>query len=138
MLVERVEGFCTEPEWQRAYREINVMEEYLVKSGACLIKFWLQIDQDTQLQRFRERETDALKKYKITDEDWRNREKWDLYSAAIDEMLAKTSPPAAPWTIVESNDKYFARIKILKTVITALQDAISRTGKKNRKGPGKK
>jgi len=138
VLVERVEGFCTEQEWGRAYQEINVMEDYLVKSGACLIKFWLQIDQDTQLRRFRERETDALKKYKITDDDWRNREKWDLYSAAIDEMLARTSTPVAPWTIVESNDKYFARIKILKTVITALQDAISCTGKKNRKGSGKK
>jgi polyphosphate:AMP phosphotransferase len=138
VLVERVEGFCTEFEWGRAYHEINVMEDYLVKSGASLIKFWLQIDQDTQLQRFRERETDALKKYKITDEDWRNREKWDLYSAAIDEMLTKTSIPVAPWTIVESNDKYYARIKIMETVITALQDVISRTGKKNRKGPGKK
>jgi polyphosphate kinase 2 (PPK2 family) len=138
VLVERVEGFCTEQEWGRAYHEINVMEDYLVKSGASLIKFWLQIDQDTQLQRFRERETDALKKYKITDEDWRNREKWDLYRAAIDEMLTKTSTPVAPWTIVESNDKYYARIKIMETVIKALQDVISRTGKKNKKRSGKK
>jgi polyphosphate:AMP phosphotransferase len=138
VLVERVEGFCTEPEWGRAYREINVMEDYLVKSGASLIKFWLQIDQDTQLQRFRERETDALKKYKITDEDWRNREKWDLYRGAIDEMLTKTSTPVAPWTIVESNDKYFARIKIMETVIRELEETISRTGKKNKKRSGKK
>jgi polyphosphate:AMP phosphotransferase len=133
VLVERVEGFCTESEWGRAYHEINVMEDYLVKSGASLIKFWLQIDQDTQLQRFREREIDALKKYKITDEDWRNREKWDLYRGAIDEMLTKTSTPVAPWTIVESNDKYYARIKIMETVIRALEEAISRTGKKNKK-----
>jgi polyphosphate:AMP phosphotransferase len=138
VLVERVEGFCTDQEWGRAYHEINVMEDYLVKSGASLIKFWLQIDQDTQLQRFRERETDALKKYKITDEDWRNREKWDLYRAAIDEMLTKTSTPVAPWTLVESNDKYYARIKIMETVIKALQDVISRTGKKNKKRSGKK
>jgi polyphosphate:AMP phosphotransferase len=133
VLVERVEGFCSDEEWQRAYQEINALEDYLVRNGGVLIKFWLQIDQDTQLQRFREREADLLKKYKITDEDWRNREKWALYSAATDEMIEKTSTPAVPWTIVESNDKYYARIKIMETIIAALEEAVSRTKKKGKK-----
>ena len=130
VLVERVEGFCTEQEWQRAYHEINVMEEYLVLSGAILIKFWLQIDKKTQLERFKERETDPLKKYKITEEDYRNRKKWDLYDAAIDEMLEKTSTPVAPWTIIEANNKYYSRIKILETVIERIEARISKKKKK--------
>ena len=130
VLVERVEGFCTEQEWQRAYHEINVMEEYLVLSGAVLIKFWLQIDKKTQLERFKERETDPLKKYKITEEDYRNRKKWDLYDAAIDEMLEKTSTPVAPWTIIEANNKYYSRIKILETVIERIEARISKKKKK--------
>ena len=130
VLVERVEGFCTEQEWQRAYHEINVMEDYLVRSGAVLIKFWLQIDEETQLARFKERETDPLKKYKITEEDWRNREKWDLYDTAIDAMLEKTSTPIAPWIIVESNDKYYARVKILDAVIEKIRAGISKRKKK--------
>jgi len=133
VLVERVEGFCTEPEWQRAYHEINVMEEYLVLSGAVLIKFWLQIDKKTQLERFKERETDPLKKYKITEEDYRNRKKWDLYDAAIDEMLEKTSTPVAPWTIIEANNKYYSRIKILETVIERIEDRISKKKKKQQR-----
>jgi len=133
VLVERVEGFCTEADWQRAYHEINVMEDYLVRSGSVLIKFWLQIDKDTQMARFRERETDPLKKYKITEEDWRNRKKWALYDAAIDEMLEETSTPVAPWTIVESNNKYYSRVKIMETVIEKIQDGISKSKKK----PGK-
>ncbi len=134
VLVERVEGFCSEEEWQRAYQEINSLEDYLVRSGGVVIKFWLQIDQDTQLQRFKEREADVLKKYKITEEDWRNRKKWELYSIATEEMIEKTSTPAVPWTIVESNDKYYARIKIMETIVAALEDAVSRSRKKNRKG----
>ncbi|NMB79909.1 MAG: phosphate--AMP phosphotransferase [Methanomicrobiales archaeon] len=130
VLVERVEGFCTTAEWQRAYDEINAMEEYLVRHGVVLLKFWLQIDQDVQLQRFHERETDPLKKYKITDEDWRNREKWGLYRGAIEEMLAKTSPPRAPWTLVEANDKYYARVKIFKTTIRVLENAIRQKKKR--------
>ncbi len=129
VLVERVEGFCTETEWQRAYKEINSLEDYLVRSGGILMKFWLQIDQNTQLKRFNERENDVLKKYKITDEDWRNRKKWDIYSIATDEMIKKTSTPAVPWTIVESNDKYFARIKIMETIVAVLEEAVSSTGK---------
>jgi polyphosphate kinase 2 (PPK2 family) len=133
VLVERVEGFCTEEEWQRAYDEINKLEDYLVRSGRVLIKFWLQIDQDTQLKRFNEREADPLKKYKITDEDWRNRKKWDLYRIATDEMIEKTSTPAVPWTIVESNDKYFARIKIMETIVSVLEEAVSCTGKNKKR-----
>ena len=133
VLVERVEGFCTEEEWQRAYDEINKLEDYLVRSGRVLIKFWLQIDQDTQLKRFNEREADPLKKYKITDEDWRNRKKWDLYRIATDEMIEKTSTPAVPWTIVESNDKYFARIKIMETIVSVLEEAVSCRGKNKKR-----
>jgi polyphosphate:AMP phosphotransferase len=135
VLVERVEGFCTEQEWQRAYHEINVLEEYLVRSGTILVKFWLQIDQETQLERFKEREVDPLKKYKITEEDYRNREKWDLYANAIGEMLEKTSTPVAPWTIVEANDKYYARVKIMETVIKRVEEEISKN-KKNAKKVG--
>lgn len=130
VLVERVEGFCTEEEWQRAYREITILEDYLVKSGAVLIKFWLQIDPETQLARFKERETDPLKKYKITDEDWRNREKWGLYNVAIGEMLEKTMTTVAPWTLIEANNKYYARIKILETVIERIEAKVSKTKKK--------
>jgi polyphosphate:AMP phosphotransferase len=129
VLVERVEHFCSEEEWQRAYHEINMMEDYLVRSGVVLIKFWLQIDKQTQLERFREREKDPLKKYKITEEDWRNRKKWSRYNAAIDDMLEKTSTPYAPWTIVESNDKYYSRIMIMETVIDRLEGAIAKRKK---------
>jgi len=117
VLVERVEGLCEEYEWKRAYNEINEMEEAYVESGGGLIKFWLEISWDEQLKRFKNRQADPLKQWKINDEDWRNREKWDQYEAAVEEMLARTSTPAAPWTVVESDDKWFARLKTLKTVI---------------------
>lgn len=117
VLVERVEGFCTETEWKRAYNEINEMEQAYVESGGGLIKFWLEIDKDEQLKRFKARQEDPLKQWKITEEDWRNRERWDQYEGAVDEMLARTSTPITPWTIVESDDKMFARLKTLKTVI---------------------
>jgi polyphosphate kinase 2 (PPK2 family) len=119
VLVERVEKYCSEPEWQRAYGEINEMEEDFVNStGGGIVKFWLEISKDEQLRRFRQRADDPLKVYKITDEDWRNREKWNLYNEAVDEMLARTSTDIAPWTVIESNDKWYARVKALKTVIT--------------------
>ena len=118
VLVERVEGFCSETEWKRAYIEINEMEETYVENGGGIIKFWLEIDKDEQGRRFSQRQTDQLKKWKITDEDWRNREKWDLYELAVDEMLARTNTRAAPWTVVESNDKWYARLKTLQTVIS--------------------
>jgi AMP-polyphosphate phosphotransferase len=122
VLVERVEKFCSESAWQRAYGEINEMEEdFVYSSGGGMVKFWLEISKDEQLKRFQQRASDPLKIYKITEEDWRNREKWDLYDEAIDEMLARTSTPVAPWTVIESNDKWFARVKALKTVIEAAQ-----------------
>ena len=118
VLVERVEGFCLESEWQRAYQEINEMEqEYVESSGGGIVKFWLEIGKDEQLKRFKQRENDPLKQYKITEEDWRNREKWDLYDPAVDEMLARTNTPHAPWIVIESDDKWFARVKTLKAII---------------------
>lgn len=117
IMVERIEGFCSEEEWKRAYREINEMERQFTNSGALLIKFWLHIDKDEQLRRFEERKNNPDKNYKITDEDWRNREKWDAYEAAVDEMLFRTNTTYAPWTVVESNCKYSARLKTLKTII---------------------
>jgi polyphosphate kinase 2 (PPK2 family) len=122
VLVERVEGYCSEYDWQRAYGEINEMEEeFLYSSGGGIVKFWLEISKDEQLRRFQQRAGDPEKIYKITEEDWRNREKWDLYADAVDDMLARTSTDAAPWTVVESNDKGFARVKALKTIISTSQ-----------------
>ncbi len=121
VLVERVEGFCREHEWKRAYREINEMEAHWANFGTVIVKFWLHIDKDEQLQRFEARQQTPHKQWKITDEDWRNREKWDQYKEAIDEMLFRTSTMMAPWTVVEANSKYYARIKALKTVIAAIE-----------------
>ena len=123
VMVERLEGFCSENEWQRAYNEINEFERQLTESGAVVIKFWVQIDKDTQLARFTERQNTPEKQWKITDEDWRNREKWDEYEEAIDEMLQKTSTEFAPWHILESNDKHYARIKALRIVVKELKKA---------------
>ncbi len=117
VLVERVEGLATEPQWRRAYNEINEMERAYVEDGGGLVKFWLEIDAGTQLRRFREREENPDKRWKITEEDWRNREKWEQYAVAVREMIARTHTPQAPWTVVESNDKLFARIKAQRTVI---------------------
>ncbi|MBD3307418.1 phosphate--AMP phosphotransferase [candidate division KSB3 bacterium] len=124
VLVERIEGFCREQEWRRAYREINAIEEHMVNFGTVLVKFWLHIDQEEQLRRFQARQQTPHKRWKITDEDWRNREKWDLYKEAIDEMLFRTSTAYAPWTIIEANSKYYARIKALKTVIAAVEEKL--------------
>ncbi len=124
VMVERLEGYCTQDDWKRAYREINEFEKGLYDWGAIIIKFWIQIDKDTQLERFNERQNTPEKRWKITDEDWRNRGKWDQYEAAVDEMIAKTSTEYAPWHILESNDKYYARIKALKIIIRELEDAI--------------
>jgi len=122
VLVERVERFCTEPDWQRAYFEINEMEEdFVTSSGGGIIKFWLEISKDEQLKRFNQRAEDPLKKYKITEDDWRNREKWELYDEAVDDMLARTSTDIAPWTVVESDDKWFSRVKTLQTVLDTAQ-----------------
>jgi len=121
LMVERVEGFCCEAEWKRAYQEINEMEAQLTNFGTVLIKFWLQIDKTEQLKRFQARQENPHKQWKITEEDWRNREKWDQYHQAVDEMLYRTSTAYAPWTIIESNDKLYARVKTLKTVIEAVE-----------------
>lgn len=126
VLVERVEGFCSPADWQRAYGEINEFEEQLAEAGAVVVKFWLAIDQDTQLARFREREENPTKRFKITEEDWRNREKWDAYRAAVEDMVDRTSTAVAPWTLVEANDKRFARIKVLRTINDALEAAFER------------
>lgn len=124
VMVERLEGFCSENDWQRAYNEINEFEKELVDWGAIVIKFWVQIDKDTQLERFTLRQNTPEKQWKITDEDWRNREKWDLYEEAINEMLQKTNTHYANWHVLESNDKYYARIKALKTVIEEIEKRI--------------
>ncbi len=121
VMVERLEGFCSENDWQRAYNEINEFEKELTDWGAVVIKFWVQIDKDTQLKRFTERQNTPEKQWKITDEDWRNREKWDQYEVAIDEMLQKTNTAYAPWFVLESNDKNYARIKALKIVIEEIE-----------------
>jgi polyphosphate kinase 2 (PPK2 family) len=121
VMVERVEGFCTEQEWKRAYREINEFEWQLVNFGAVIVKFWLHIDQEEQLRRFKARELDPFRSYKLTEEDWRNRAKWDQYHDAVEEMIEKTSTAWAPWTVVEANDKFFARVKVVQTLTKALE-----------------
>ena len=121
VMVERLEGFCKENDWQRAYNEINEFEKELDDWGAVIIKFWVQIDKETQLERFTQRQNTPEKQWKITDEDWRNREKWDQYEEAVNEMLKKTSTSFAPWHILESNDKRYARIKALKIVINEIE-----------------
>ncbi|MBD9411596.1 polyphosphate:AMP phosphotransferase [Stutzerimonas stutzeri] len=126
VLVERVEGFCTPEEWLRAYSEINDFEEQLVDADIVLVKFWLSIDKKTQLKRFKEREDTAFKRFKITDEDWRNRERWDDYGHAVADMVDRTSTEIAPWTLVEANDKRFARVKVLRTLNEALEAAIEK------------
>ncbi len=126
VLVERVEGFAQEADWMRAYAEINDFEDQLVRAGAVVVKFWLVITADEQLKRFKEREKTRFKRFKITEEDWRNRKKWDDYEHAVCDMIDRTSTEIAPWTLVEANDKYYARIKILKTVCDRLEEAIRR------------
>lgn len=123
VMVERLEGFCSENDWKRAYNEINEFEHMLTDWGAVVLKFWIHIDPDTQLARFTERQNTPEKQWKITDEDWRNREKWDQYEIAVNEMLQKTSTKNAPWYIIESNDKKYARIRTLKIIIKALEKA---------------
>ena len=124
VLVERVEGFASEFDWSRAYGEINDYEEQLVRHNTLLLKFWLQISQEEQLKRFAERTEVGFKRFKLTDEDWRNRQKWDHYQRAAADMVERTSTDVAPWTLVEANDKNFARIKILKTVCERLEAAL--------------
>lgn len=124
VMVERIEGFCSETEWRRAYQEINEMESHMANAGAVVLKFWLHIDKDEQERRFKERQANPAKQWKITDEDWRNREKWDQYEEAVNEMLIRTSTTYAPWIVVEGNDKRYARVKVLQTVVDALEKKI--------------
>jgi polyphosphate kinase 2 (PPK2 family) len=120
VMVERLEGFCTEEEWKRAYREINEFERQLVDFGTILAKFWIHISKGEQLHRFQARQETPYKAWKLTDEDWRNRQKWDQYEEAINDMLLKTSTLTAPWTIVEGNCKWYARVKTLRTLVDLL------------------
>jgi polyphosphate:AMP phosphotransferase len=126
VLVERVEGFCSEADWMRAYGEINDFEHSLVRHGIVRVKFWLAISKDEQLRRFKLREKVSFKRFKITKEDWRNRKKWDAYETAVCDMVDRTSTASTPWTLVEANNKYYARIKVLKTICRALEGALER------------
>jgi polyphosphate:AMP phosphotransferase len=125
VLVERVEGLASEAEWMRAYAEINQFEEELVEHGMVLLKFWLHVTRDEQLRRFRDRERTPHKRWKITAEDWRNRARWADYERAVNDMVERTSTRAAPWTLVEANDKGFARLKVLRTIGDRLESALS-------------
>ena len=124
VLVERIEGFAQPPEWMRAYHEINEFEEQLAEHGIILLKFWLHISPEEQLKRFKEREKVPYKRHKITEEDWRNRKKWADYQQAVDDMVMKCSTEFAPWTIVAGNDKRYARIQILRTIVERLTSAL--------------
>ncbi len=120
VLVERVEGFAREEEWKRAFKEINSFERQLRDFGTILAKFWIHISREEQLRRFEERKTVGYKAWKLTDEDWRNRDRWGAYEEAVEEMLVKTSTSGAPWCLVEGNDKYWARIKVLAKLVEVL------------------
>jgi AMP-polyphosphate phosphotransferase len=124
VLVERVEGFCSEADWMRAYAEINDFEEQLVKNRTIVVKYWLQISKEEQLRRFKEREATTFKQHKITSEDWRNREKWDAYNVAVCDMIDRTSTELAPWKLVPANDKYFARLEVLRTLADSIEAAL--------------
>lgn len=121
LLVERVEKFCTEAEWKRAYREINEFERQLADDGAIILKFYLQISKEEQLERFKRREADPYKHWKISEEDWRNRRHWTQHNEAAEEMFEKTSTEQAPWTVIPANFKWYARVKVVKTVAEALK-----------------
>ena len=121
VLVERVEGFATEKEWRRGYHEINEFEEQLNEHGIVLCKFWLHISKEEQLERFKSREETPYKQYKITEEDWRNREKWDDYKAAVNEMVMRTSTEFSEWTLIPATDKRYARIEVLRTACERLE-----------------
>lgn len=133
VMVERIEGFCTEAAWRRAFREINEFERLLTDHGMLLAKFWMHVSSAEQLNRFELRKNDPYKAWKLTDEDWRNRQKWDAYMQAVDEMLLKTSTLNAPWTIVESNDKAFARVKVLETLVSLLESTLVKPTLKKKK-----
>jgi polyphosphate:AMP phosphotransferase len=126
VLVERVEGLCPRADWMRAYGEINDFEEELVRNRTVVAKFWLSITKEEQLKRFKEREKIGFKRFKITDEDWRNRDRWSEYEQAVCDMIDRTGTDIAAWTLVEANDKYFARIKVLKTLCDKIEKALGK------------
>lgn len=125
VLVERVENFINEAAWQRAYQEINEFESHQASFGMTICKFWLQITPEEQLHRFRSRELDPFRQYKLTEEDWRNRAKFPEYSVAVEDMLLRTSTPHAPWSVVEANDKYYARVKVLESVVESIENRLN-------------
>ncbi|MFZ4485859.1 MAG: polyphosphate kinase 2 family protein [Candidatus Nanopelagicales bacterium] len=128
VLVERVEGFATEDQWRRAYEEIKSFERMLTDEGMVLIKFWMHISHDEQLRRFTAREQEPMKRWKLTEEDWRNREKRTEYESAVTEMLERTDTSFSPWTVVEANDKRHARVKVVETVVESLERGLRRAG----------
>jgi AMP-polyphosphate phosphotransferase len=128
VLAERVEEFATREQWLRAYDEINSFERTLTNEGMVLVKFWLHISPEEQLKRFRKREKNPLKRWKLTDEDWRNREKRDAYVEAVEDMLARTDQPHAPWHLIEADSKRYARVKVLETVIERIEDGMRQWG----------
>ncbi|MBI4551515.1 MAG: UDP-galactose-lipid carrier transferase [Candidatus Latescibacteria bacterium] len=125
VLVERVEKFATKEEWKRAYDEINTFERMLIDGGTVLMKFWLHISKDEQLRRLKEREQNPYKRWKITEDDWRNRKKWGKYEAAVEGMLERTNTDYAPWTLVEGNYKWYARIKVIRTITETLGERLT-------------
>ena len=124
-----MEGYCSEYDWQRAYSEINEFEAQLAEHRIVVVKFWLAITEEEQLKRFKERESTGFKRYKITDEDWRNREKWPQYEQAVCDMVDRTSTEIAPWTLVPANDKNGARIQILRTLCERIEAELKKSGK---------
>jgi polyphosphate kinase 2 (PPK2 family) len=127
--VERVEGLAKPSQWQRAYSEIVNFEEALLAHGIVIMKFWLHIDKDEQIERFKRREQISYKQFKITEEDYRNRDKWDDYQKAVNEMIARTSTSKSPWLLVEANDKNYARIKVLKAYCERLEKMLDEMNK---------
>jgi polyphosphate kinase 2 (PPK2 family) len=129
VLVERVEGYATEEEWERAYDEINAFERMLALEGTVLVKLWLHISEDEQLERFEARQKDPVKAYKLTPDDWRNRGKRPAYEEAVEDMLERTSTEHAPWHLIEADSKRFARVRVLETVIAAAEEGLARHGR---------
>jgi polyphosphate kinase 2 (PPK2 family) len=138
VMVERIEGFCSEEEWRRAYREINEFERQLVDFGMILVKFWLHIGQEEQLARFEQRQNTPYKAWKLTEEDWRNRQKWEPYVEAVEDMLLKTSTTAAPWAVVPANDKLYSRVFVLETVVNSLESKLDLSFEQDKRSKPKK
>jgi polyphosphate kinase 2 (PPK2 family) len=124
VLVERVENFATASEWSRAYQEIREFEEHLTNAGTIVLKFWLHISKEEQLRRFKERQRLIYKNYKITNEDWRNRKKWQQYFDAVADMIEKTNTAYAPWIVVEGNSKWWARVRTVRAAVEHIESQL--------------